>query len=146
MSSTAALVVLTIICGIASAMQAQFMGLLDRGLGTMESIFITYFGGGVVILSAVVIYRGGNLMAWQSVPWYALTAGLLGLIIVGTLGFVVPRLGLVTVFTITVSSQFIVAAILDHFGLFGAPVREFDLTKLAGVATILFGVWLIMRQ
>ena len=36
--------------------------------------------------------RGGNLQSWQNVPTYALTTGVLGLVIVGTIGYVVPRL------------------------------------------------------
>jgi transporter family-2 protein len=89
--------------------------------------------------------RGGNLKAWQGVPWYALSSGVVGLVIVGTIGYTVPRMGLSKAFTIIVAAQFIVAALLDHFGLLGAAVRPLELSRLAGVATLIVGVWLIMR-
>jgi hypothetical protein len=35
--------------GVATALQAHFMGILDKRIGTLESVFITYFGGGLLI-------------------------------------------------------------------------------------------------
>ena len=46
--STLFLILLAIVAGIAVALQGQFMGLLDRGFGTRESIFVTYAGGALV--------------------------------------------------------------------------------------------------
>ena len=65
---------------------------------------------------------------------------LVGLVVVGILGFTAPRLGLVPVLTLFVASQFIVGAGLDHFGLLGAEVRALDLSRASGVGVILFGV------
>lgn len=145
MSTLIALVLIAAVGGVAVALQAQFMGLMDKNIGTIESVFITYGSGGVLIGLAMLLQRGGNLAAWQSVPWYTLSAGALGLIIVGAIGYSAPRLGLVTAFTIFVASQFIVGAILDHFGVFGAEVRPLDLSRLIGMAVMLLGVWLIIR-
>ena len=145
MFSLLPLILIAAIGGIAVALQAQFMGLMDKSIGTLESMFITYGSGGLVIVFAMLVQRGGNLSAWRSVPWYALTAGLLGLIIVGTIGYTTPRLGLVPALTILVASQFIVGALLDHFGILGADLRSLNLSRLAGIGTMLFGVWLIIR-
>jgi len=145
MNDSVLLVVVAVISGAAITLQGQFMGLMDQGIGTQESMFITYAGGGLLISLLMLASRGGNLRLWQSVPWYALTAGLLGLIIVGTIGYVVPRLGLVTAFTVIVASQFILAALIDHFGLLGSAVRPIDLSRLLGLALMLLGVWLITR-
>jgi transporter family-2 protein len=139
------LVIIAAIGGIAITLQAQFMGIMDRSIGTLESMFITYGTGGLLISIAMLANRGGNLSAWDSVPWYALSAGVLGLIIVGTIGYSTPRLGLVTAFTILVASQFILGALLDHFGILGADLRPLNLTRLAGIGVMLLGVWLIIR-
>ena len=145
MSSLALLIIIAAIGGIAVALQAQFMGLLDKGIGTIESVFITYGIGGLLIAILMLLQRGGNLGAWQSVPWYALLAGILGLFIVGIIGYSAPRLGLVATFTIMVASQFIAGAMLDHFGLLGAAIRPLDLSRWIGIAIILLGIWLIIR-
>lgn len=135
-----------VIGGIAVALQAQLMALLDRGMGTLESVFITYGGGGLLIGLTMLFLRGGNLSIWHTIPWYAYLSGAAGLIIVASIGFSVPRLGLVTAFTLLVAAQFIVGALLDHFGLLGAEVRELDLRKIAGMLIMLLGVWLTVHS
>jgi transporter family-2 protein len=145
MGSLFPLVMIAAIGGIAVTLQAQFMGLMDKGVGSLESMFITYGSGGVLIGLAMLLHRGGNLSAWRNVPWYALTAGVLGLIIVGTIGYSTPRLGLVTTLTILVASQFIVGALLDHFGILGADLRPLAPARLAGIGVMLLGVWLVLR-
>ncbi|MEM7113032.1 MAG: DMT family transporter [Chloroflexota bacterium] len=139
------LIGLAIAGGIAVTLQAQFMGLMDETIGTLESIFITY-GSGSLLIGLVMLYlRGGNLAAWQQVPRYALLAGVVGLVIVGTIGYTVPRLGLVLSLTLIVAVQFTVAAVLDHFGLFGATLRPMTLSRLLGMLIVFAGVWLLVR-
>ena len=143
--SLTGLIILAVIGGIAVALQGQFMGLMDKNIGTLESVFITYASGGILVAVAMVASRGGNLKALQTVPWYALSAGVVGLVIVGTIGYTVPRLGLSRAFTIIVASQFLTASILDHYGLLGAAIRPMDLTRIGGMALLVVAVWLIVK-
>lgn len=145
MGSSALLIIVAVVGGVSVAFQAQMMGLLDKTIGTLEGVFITYAGGGLLIAIVLVLMRGGNLGAWQSAPWYAYSSGALGLIIVGAIGYSAPRLGLVATFTIIVSAQFVVAALIDHFGVLGAATRPIDLSRMAGIALLLAGIWLTMR-
>ena len=108
-------------------------------------MFITYASGGLLVALFMLLAWGGNLQAWQGVPWYALTSGALGLLIVGTIGYTVPRLGLALAFTIIVASQFMVAALLDHFGWLGATVRPLGWSQMAGMGLLIAGVWLMTR-
>jgi transporter family-2 protein len=139
------LILLAVLGGIAGTLQAHFMGVMDNNLGTLESMFITYGGGGLLIGAVMLLARGGNIGEWQTVPWFVLTAGILGLVVVGILGFTAPRLGLVPVLTLFVASQFFVGAALDHFGLLGAEIRPLDLSRASGLGMILFGIWLVLR-
>lgn len=136
---------LAIVSGFAITLQGQFMGLLDRALGSKESVFITYGSGGVI--AALVAFMTGNLnlKSQDPLPWYAFTTGILGLVIVGAIGYVVPRLGATMGFTVIVASQFLLATLIDHFGLFGATQRSLDLSKSIGLLVMLSGVWLIVR-
>ena len=140
------LVAMTAVGGVATALQAHFMGLLERRAGTLESVFITYAGGGLLVALAMLMQRGGNLAAAAGAPWYAYTAGALGLIIVGTLAYSAPRLGLVAAFTVFVAAQFAMGAMVDHFGWLGSAVRPLTLPKWIGMAVVLAGVWLIVRD
>ena len=138
-------ILLAIVGGAAGTLQANFMGVMDQNLGTVESMFITYGGGGLLIGLAMLFLRGGNLGAIVTLPWYALSAGILGLVVIGILGFAAPRIGLVPVMTLFVASQFVVGAVLDHFGLLGAEVRSLDLSRVSGLGVILLGIWLVIR-
>jgi transporter family-2 protein len=143
--STVFLISIAIMGGVAIALQGQFMGLLDRALGTVSSVFITYVGGGLMITMLLIAFRGGNLKNWQGVPWYAFSSGILGLVIVGSIGYVVPRLGVAKGFTLTVASQFLIASLIDHFGFFGAAVRPMEMMRLLGLCLMLLGVWLVVK-
>jgi transporter family-2 protein len=145
-STPVVLIFFAVIAGVAGTLQMNFMGVMDSSVGTLESMFITYGGGGLVIGLAMLLARGGNLGSWQTLPWYAFSAGILGLIVVGGLGYTAPRLGLVPVLTLFVAAQFLVGAGLDHFGLLGAEVRPMDLSRASGMGFILLGVWLVVRQ
>jgi transporter family-2 protein len=136
---------IAVIGGLAITLQGQFMGIMNKGIGTLESVFITYAGGGLVILIITIFFRGGNVTAWRSVPWYALTTGIMGLIIVGAIGYTVPRMGLVPAFTILTASQFFFASLADNFGWFGAEVRPFEPIHALGIGFLLLGVWIILR-
>src|SRR5512142_3479823 len=144
--STVLVILLAIVGGIAVTVQGQFMGAMTQIMGAKESMLITYASGGILITLIALATGANRLGAWRQVPPYAFSAGLLGLIIVGTVGYVVPRLGLATGFTLIVAAQFVMAALIDRFGWFGATVRPVDLPRLAGLAFLLVGVWLLNRQ
>ena len=145
MSNTIFLAFIAVIGGIFVTIQAQFMGVLDKNLGTIESVFITYGGGGLCVGLIMAALRGGNLAAFQTVPLYALSSGIVGLVIVGSIGFVTPRLGLVPASTLLIATQFISAALIDHFGLLGADIRLLTPSRLCGMGVMMVGIWLIIK-
>jgi transporter family-2 protein len=143
--NTFANLVIAVVSGIAITLQGQFMGLMDKAFGTRESVFLTYGSGGLIAALIMLVSGWGNLREWSRVPWYAFTAGVLGLVIVGTIGYVVPRMGAGRAFTVIVGSQLVLAAAIDHLGLFGASVRPLDLSKSIGLIAMLVSVWLVVR-
>jgi transporter family-2 protein len=138
-------VAVAVVGGLAVTLQGQFMGLLSRHLGALEAVLITYGSGGLVIGLLMLLWRGGSLASLTGAPWYTYTTGLLGLVIVGSIGYTTARLGLVAAFTIMLASQFLLATLLDHLGWPGAVQRPLDWSRLAGIIVLLFGVWLTIR-
>ncbi|MCB0061808.1 MAG: DMT family transporter [Caldilineaceae bacterium] len=134
--------------GIAVTLQGNFMGTMTRHMGTLESMFITYGSGGLVV-TALFLMRaltvGSGLSQWREVPVYAFGAGLLGLVIVGSIGFATARYGLIATFAIILVAQYSSAAVIDHFGLFGAPVQALDPLRTVGIVLLLIGAWLVLR-
>ncbi|MEM7348413.1 MAG: DMT family transporter [Chloroflexota bacterium] len=135
-----------IIGGIASGLQAIFAGLISQRIGELESVFFTYVGGGV--LATVLIFAlkgGGNIGAWRTVPWYAFLTAPLGLVIIGSLSYAVPRLGAAATTVVFVTAWLIFTAIFDHFGWLGLSQRSLDLPRIMGVVIMLLGTWLVTR-
>ena len=140
--------IIILIGGIAVAIQGQFMGLLDEGLGTKESVLLTYGLGGVVMFSYYLFVPASfNFkLSATHIPWYAFTAGLLGLVIVSSISYSIPRLGLARTFTILIAAQFIITALIEQFGWFGAQENTMSLSRLIGFIAIISGVWLVAKN
>ncbi|HEX8255393.1 MAG TPA: DMT family transporter [Thermoanaerobaculia bacterium] len=144
MTSIVALFLIAVAAGIAVALQGQFMGVVNRSVGTATTMLVTY-GGGAIISAAIWLFRRPPAAAAESVPWYGWTAGALGLVIVGGIGYAAPRLGLSRTLVITVAAQLGAALVLESLGLFGATQRPLDASKLAGIALTVAGVWLVVK-
>lgn len=145
MTGSVLFVLIPIVAGISIAMQAVFMAQMDRRMGTLESVFITYGVGASIVGIIVLANRGGRLALASGMPWYVFTAGLFGLMIIAGISFSAARVGLVSTFVIIVATQFICSSLIDHFGLFGQEVRVLDFDRFAGIGMLLAGVWLILR-
>jgi transporter family-2 protein len=145
MENVLTVLLIATVAGLAVTLQSNFMGVMTQIMGTRESIFITYVGGGLVIALFVWASGGGKLANWRAVPPYAFTAGLLGLVIVGAIGYATARYGLLITFAVLLVAQYASAALIDHFGLLGATVRPLDGTRLLGLTLLLLGAWLTMR-
>lgn len=145
MDNLLTVILLATVAGLAVTLQSNFMGVMTQIMGTRESIFITYGSGGIVIALILLFSGGTNLSAWRSVPPYAFTAGLLGLVIVGVLGYATARYGLILTFAVVLVAQYGSAALIDQFGLLGAAVRPVDGVRLLGLALLLVGAWLTLR-
>jgi transporter family-2 protein len=121
------------------------MGVMTERIGALESVFITYGFGGLLVTGAIVVARGGNLAEWRSVPPYVLLAGVMGLIIVGGIGIAVPKIGVVGLFTVVLVTQFVLGALVDHFGWLGSQVRTIDAPRVVGIVVLLVGAYLTLR-
>jgi len=145
MLSVLPVVIVALAGGVAISLQSQFSGTIGHRVGVLESTFIVHLGGLLLAGLLILAFRGGNLTAWRSVPWYALSAGFLGVIIVGSVSYAVPRLGLAPTLTLAIVAQLLVGAVLDHFGWLGATSRPLDLPRLVGLAVLCAGTWLVVR-
>ena len=145
MESIVFIILIGLAGGIAVGLQSPLASMISQRLGTFESIFIIHVGGAIIALFPLLFYGGGKLSQWKSVPWYALGAGVFGLVVIGAISYMIPKVGVAASITTIVAGQLLVSLILDHFGLLGASVRALDVTRLFGIAVVLFGVWLTVK-
>jgi transporter family-2 protein len=131
--------------GIAVGLQSPLASMLTQRLGTFESVFIVHVGGALAAMIPLLFLGGGKLSQWRSAPWYALLAGVFGLVVISAISYMIPRIGVAGSIITIVSGQLLVGMILDHFGWLGADPRPLDATRLIGMGIVLFGVWLTVK-
>jgi transporter family-2 protein len=131
--------------GIAVGVQAPLSSIINQRLGPLESIFIVHLGGALASLIPLAIYGGGKLSNWRSVPWYALGAGALGLVVIFSMTYMIPRIGVAPALIILLAGQLLIGSVMDHFGLLGAVQRPIDLMRVVGLGVVFLGVWLSVK-
>lgn len=131
--------------GIAVGLQGPMASMITQRLGVFESGFIVHLGGAVVALIPLLASNGGKLTQWRGVPWYALGAGAFGLVVIASVSYMIPRLGVAASIVAIVAGQLLVSAVLDHFGWLGAAPRPLEWTRLLGLLVVMGGVWLTVK-
>ena len=144
MESVILIILIGLAGGIAVGLQSPTASIITQRLGIFESVFIVHIGGAIIALLPMLIY-GSKLSQWRSVPWYTLAAGIFGLVVIAAVSYMIPRVGVAASITTVVAGQLLVGVTLDQFGLLGASVRSLDMTRIAGLAVVLFGVWLTVK-
>ena len=144
MQSLGLVVLICFFGGIAVAVQASFAGILSERVGLVGNGLIVFGGGFLFALILLLFLRGGQLGGWHSIPWYAYLAGPLGIVIISSIGFGIPRIGVASTLTLIVVSQLIVGVILDHFGWL-TVARPVDIQRLIGITVLFLGTWLVLR-
>ena len=145
MQSILVIIIIGLVGGMAVGLQAPMSSMISQKLGVLESIFIIHLGGAIAVLIPMLIFGTGKISNWRTVPWYALVAGAFGLVVIFSMSYMIPRIGVATALIILLAGQIFIGSILDHFGLLGAAVRPMDLTRVLGLAVVLTGVWLSMK-
>ncbi len=146
MESVLLIILIGLAGGIAVGLQSPLASMISQRLGIFESVFIVHVGGAIIaLLPLLFFYSGGKLAQWRSVPWYALVAGIFGLIVIGAISYMIPRIGVAASITTIVAGQLLVGTILDHFAMLGAMGRSLDPTRAIGLAVVLIGVWLTVK-
>jgi transporter family-2 protein len=145
MDSTLLIILIGLIGGIAVGLQAPMASMITQRLGIFESVFIVHVGGALIALLPLLFYSGGNLTRWKELPWFTLLAGGFGLIVIGALSHMIPRVGVGAAVITIVAGQMLVSTVLDHYGWLGGMGRPLDPTRAMGLAVVLVGVWLAVK-
>ena len=145
MESILLIILIGLAGGIAVGLQSPMASVLTQRLGIFESVFIVHVGGAILALLPILFYSGGKLAQWRSVPWYTLGAGVFGLVVIGAISYMIPRIGVAGAITTIVAGQLLVSVILDQFGWLGTMIRPMDPTRAIGLAVVLVGVWLTVK-
>jgi transporter family-2 protein len=100
---------------------------------------------GLIVLLAVTRTPMPARETLASVPAWAWFGGLMGAFYVAISTVVASQLGTASLLGLALSGQLAMALVVDHFGWLGLPEHPITLTRLAGVALLGVGVWLVSR-
>ncbi len=104
---------------------------------------------GTVILGLIIIGTKQPIPSFEqikSIQLYKYSGGLLGAFFVTVVIFTVQRIGSANVFALVIASQFIVALLYDHFGLFGLPQTNISWVKILGSVMLIAGAYLVIKK
>jgi transporter family-2 protein len=138
-------VLMGLLGGLAVGLQNPLAAQMGRRMGFLESAFVIHLGGAILAGLPLLLLGGGGLGRWREVPWYALAAGGLGVVLVSAVSYMVPRVGIATAVSLIVTTQLGVGVLLDHYGLLALDGRPLAPARAAGMALLLVGCWLVLR-
>jgi bacterial/archaeal transporter family-2 protein len=127
--------------GLAASIQSGALAEMERSVGTLAGTFITYGIGGLVVGLAMLIFGRARFEGLGSMPWWAYSAGIMGLVIVSSLGITTSRFGIATGMTLFTAATLTFGVVIDQSGLMG-EVRSVDIPKVIGLALVIVGTWL----
>jgi len=145
MLGTVITILIGILGGLSVGLQGPIAAQMGRRVGSTASSFVVHISG--TVFSGLLLFaRGGeNIQNWGSLSWYMLGSGLFGLVLYLTINHTMPRLGAATALALIIIGQLTVGLIVDHFGLFDTAIHQVNAWRMAGVALLLAGGYLIMR-
>lgn len=136
---------LAIICGICAGIQPPINAGLGKVINSKNATLVSLTGS--IILIFIIVLTTGNIKEVTKItsisPLYWI-GGIFGVIVVFTSLTVIPVLGATTTYSMIVSFQLIVGAIINQFGLFGVTRSPITLTKVLGIGFLILGVKFIL--
>jgi bacterial/archaeal transporter family-2 protein len=136
---------LLVLCvGVLLAVQPAVNSQLSRHTGSLGAAFVSLVGSALAIgLILVASGNAGRLAGVGDVSPVYVTGGLMGAFNVTIALFAISRIGAGGVVAVSITSQLIVAAILDHFGLLGLDRTELTAPTVVGFLLLVAGVVLV---
>ncbi|MDX6633533.1 MAG: bacterial/archaeal transporter family-2 protein [Solirubrobacterales bacterium] len=139
-------VLLTALVGGLIALQPPVNAGLGRATGSLPAALVSFLVG-TLVLAALVALTGkvGGIASSFDVRWYYLIGGLLGAAYVTTALITVRTIGAGGVAAATITGQLSAGIVLDRLGVLGLTKTPIGPARLAGVALLLAGTYLIVR-
>lgn len=147
-SGSALATMLAVAAGLAGSVQVAVMSRLGERVGVVEALgFATLLTAAVAFVGLLVVRRSvsGYERALHE-PWWMLTGGLLGLLIVFTVTYAGPRIGVTATVGILIAGQLVMGAAIDRFGLFGSQRIGLHWPRLLGIVLLAGGAALSLRK
>ncbi len=143
------LMFMAFLAGIALATQATLNTHLGQILSSsLLATFIAFLSSSIVMSVVVLssVKKLPSLEVIKSVPIYLwFTGGILSAFALALFYYLIPKIGILPLVSLSLAGQLIFAVIVGHFGFFNFPVTTIDTSKIIGVASMLLAIFLINK-
>lgn len=142
------LLAMAFVSGALMPLQAGINGLLAKEVSSaLNAATISFLVGTVALLILALAQRDSvSIDTFKELHWWHWAGGMLGAFFVFTAAFVAPKIGALLFMALVLLGQLSSAIFLDHQGWVGYKEVSINLGKIAGLALILGGVWVIRRS
>jgi len=135
--------------GALLAVYLPVLGQSGRIVGSPILANVPFFAAGLATSFVLTLAMGNRLADFGRLrevpPWMYLAGVASGMMILGST-FLLPRIGPGPFFVLLVAGQILVGALLSHYGLLGAPLDAVSTRRLAGLALVVGGAWLVVMR
>ena len=135
-----------LIAGIGIPIMAAMTSSLGKHLGSpVAASAFAFFIAFCIALLALLFADKSFIKEIPSVPKYFFVAGAFIAFYVLSISFVAPHFGIGNAIFFVLVGQMLSAAIIDHYGLFGAQINQLSVTRTLGIFVMVFGIWLTQK-
>lgn len=133
--------VVMVLSGVGIPVLAALNARLGANIGSPAAAALVLFVVAFCATGAVVLATGtGAFARMAGQPGHLFLGGVFVAFYVLSVTYVAPSFGVGNAVFFVLLGQLISAAVIDHFGLFGARVAEVSPMRLAGIAVMALGV------
>jgi bacterial/archaeal transporter family-2 protein len=128
--------------------QAPLNSQLGRSVGGLQASVVALGISFLALLALAAVTDGlGGLRRIGEAPWHVVIGGgLAGALYVGSIVWTVRALGAGGLTAVTIAGQLGVAVLIDHYGWLGVDRSPVTVAKVAGIALLALGTWLVIRE
>ncbi len=141
-------VAITAAVGVMVAFQAPINSRLGKSVGTFPAAVVSFGVGTILLVGITLLFGGGfgRVGAVRELPWWVYLGGLFGAAFVSASLVAVRTLGATGVVAGVIAGQLTASVLIDQFGLIGVPRQPVGVLRLAGVALLALGTYLVVRE
>jgi transporter family-2 protein len=139
---------LAVAAGLAGSIQVALMSRLGERIGVLEALAFAALVTAVLSAAALLLARRSLAGYGRALhqPWWLLLGGVMGLLIVFTVTYAGPRIGVAATVGILIAGQLVMGEAIDRWGLFGTERIVLHWPRLLGIALLAAGAALSLRK
>jgi bacterial/archaeal transporter family-2 protein len=147
-SGSALASVLAVAAGLAGSIQVALMSRLGERIGVLEALAFSTALTAAIAFVILVLARQSLAGFDRAVhqPWWMLLGGVMGLVIVLSITYAGPRIGVAATVGILIAGQLAMGAAIDRWGLFGSERIALHWPRLLGIGLLAAGAALSLRK